>query len=62
MSEQATLQSIARFRPPEEFSLICRAAARTPSASHSKPASGLWLGHGITISAPSEHVFDLDQR
>jgi hypothetical protein len=28
MSEQATLQSIA-FRPPEEFSPICRAAART---------------------------------
>jgi hypothetical protein len=32
MSGQATLQSIA-FRPPKNFPLICRVAARTPAAS-----------------------------
>jgi hypothetical protein len=50
MSEQATLQSIARSGHRKNFPLICRAAARTPAASHSKRASGLRLGYGITLS------------
>jgi hypothetical protein len=52
MSEQATLQSIARLGHRKDFPLIYRAAARTPAASHSKRASGLRLGYGITLSAP----------
>jgi hypothetical protein len=58
MSEQATLQSIARSGH-RNFPLICRAAARTPAASDSKRASGLRLGYGITLSAPPEHVRDV---
>src|SRR5215475_14308535 len=54
MSEQATLQSISRSGHRMNFPLICRAAARTPAASHSRLASGLWRGYGITISAPPE--------
>jgi hypothetical protein len=41
MSEQATLQSIARSRHRKNFPLISRLA------------SGLWRGYGITISAPA---------
>jgi hypothetical protein len=42
MTEQATLQAIARSGHRKNFPLICRAAARTPAASHSRLASGLW--------------------
>ena len=51
MSEQATLQSIARLGHRKNFPHICRAATRTPAASHSKRASGLRLDYGITVSS-----------
>src|SRR5262249_53396066 len=55
MSEQATLQSIARSGHRKNFPLICRAAARR-AASHSRLASVLSRGYGITISAPPSRM------
>jgi hypothetical protein len=54
IDDAVTLQSIARSGHRKNFPLICRAAARTPAASHSRLASGLWLGYGITISVLPE--------